>query len=200
MKADLFVSVHINSATSLSATGLEVLVAGAGGKAAHCASLVLQQLAASAGWFNRGVKIQNVLVLKETSMPAILTENGFISNISDSSMLKDSQIIQSLATAHAKGICNYFGQSYKEQGGTDMLEVAILLNTKEDYWAGADVAVKHDNCAMFVRGLDRAIPKDAKSSKKLIVVGGPTTKHPNEVLLSGDSKYDTAAAVAGYLK
>jgi len=37
------------------------------------------------------------------------------------------------------------------------------------------------------------------NSKQLIVVGGPTTKHPNEVLLSGKDKYATAAAVAKYL-
>lgn len=85
------------------------------------------------------------------------------------------------------------------QGGRDVLEVAILLNTKEDYWAGTDVAAKHGGCAVFVRPADQSIPADALSAKKLIVIGGPTAKHPNEVLLSGHNKYDTAAAVAKYL-
>lgn len=80
-----------------------------------------------------------------------------------------------------------------------MLEVAVLLYTEEDYWAGTDVAAKHGNCALFIRSADHSVPKDAMSVKQLIVIGGPSTNHPNEVLLSGNTKYDTAAAVAKYL-
>ena len=85
------------------------------------------------------------------------------------------------------------------QGGYDVLNVAVLLYTLGDYWAGADVAVKNGNCAIFVRPADHSVPADAMKAQKLFVVGGPTTKHPNEVLLSGNNKYDTAAAVAKYL-
>ena len=81
----------------------------------------------------------------------------------------------------------------------DVLDVAVLLFTKEDYWAGADVAAKNGNCAVFVRPADRSVPKDAMSAKMLIVVGGATTGHSSEVLLSGNTKYDTAEAVAKYL-
>lgn len=79
-----------------------------------------------------------------------------------------------------------------------MLNVAVLLFTKDDFWAGADVAVKNGNCAIFMRSAD-SVPTEAMSAKQLIVVGGPTTKHQNEVLLSGNNKYQTAAAVAKYL-
>ena len=85
------------------------------------------------------------------------------------------------------------------KGKSDVLDAAVLLFTKEDYWAGADVAAKNGNCAMFIRPADLSVPKDAMSAKKLIVVGGSTTGHPNEVLLSGKEKYDTAAAVEKYL-
>ena len=85
------------------------------------------------------------------------------------------------------------------KGGSEVLDVAVLLFTKEDYWAGADVSAKNGNCAVFVRPADRSVPKDAMSAKVLIVVGGPTTGHSSEVLLSGEDKYDTAAAVAKYL-
>jgi len=81
----------------------------------------------------------------------------------------------------------------------NVLKVAVLLFTKDDYWAGADVATKNGNCAMFVRPVDHSVPADAMSAQKLIVIGGPATKHPNEVLLSGNNKYQTAAAVAKYL-
>jgi len=85
------------------------------------------------------------------------------------------------------------------KGDGDVLEVAVLLNTKEDYWAGADVAAKNGNCAVFVRGVDKSVPKDAMAAKRLIVVGGSTAEHANEVLLSGKTKFDTAAVVGKYL-
>jgi len=85
------------------------------------------------------------------------------------------------------------------EGGNDVLDVAVLLYSKEDYWAGADVADRNGNCAIFVRPADKSVPKDAMSAKKLIVVGGATAGHGNEVLLSGDNRYDTAAAVGKYL-
>jgi len=69
-----------------------------------------------------------------------------------------------------------------------MLKAAVLLYTKEDFWAGADVAVRNGNCAIFVRASDLSVPVEAMSAEKLIVVGGPTTNHPKEVLLSGQDK------------
>ena len=194
-KVDLFLSIHINSGGG---AGEEILVTGLGGRAEIAANQVLPYLVQVGGWTNRGIKTQNVLVLKETSMPAILTENGFIDNATDAGKLKDPDFRQALAVAHTKGICDYFGLQYKEEGN-DMLEIAVLLYTKEDYWAGTDVATKNGDCAIFIRPADHSVPKDAMSAKQLIVIGGPTANHPNEVLLSGNNKYDTAAAVAKYL-
>lgn len=108
---DLFVSVHVNSGGG---TGEEVLITGTGGRAEIAANKALPYLVQVGGWANRGVKTQNVLVLRETSMPAILTENGFIDNPTDAAKLKDPNIIHALAVAHAKGICDYFGIAYKE--------------------------------------------------------------------------------------
>ena len=197
-KVDLFVSVHINAGGG---TGQEILVSGMGGRAETAARKVLPYLVGVGGWQNRGVKAQNVLVLRETSMPAILTESGFIDSASDSAKLKYPLFIHGLAVAHAKGICAYFGITYQDsdsktleavKGVVDVLDVAVLLFTKEDYWAGADVAAQNGNCAVFVRPA-------GVNTKKLIVVGGATTGHANEVLLSGNTKYDTAAEVAKYL-
>ncbi|MDQ7094263.1 N-acetylmuramoyl-L-alanine amidase [Desulfosporosinus sp. PR] len=176
---DLFCSVHVNAGGG---TGEQVLVSELDGNAQKAANQVLPYLVQAGGWASRGVTVQNVLVLRETSMPAILTENGFIDNSADAAKLKDPNVRKALAVAHARGICDYFGIQYLE-GGRDMLEVAVLLYTKEDYWAGTDVSVKNGNCALFIRPDDHSVPKDAMSAKKLIVVGWPTTNHPNDVLL-----------------
>lgn len=110
-KADLFVAVHINAGGG---TGVEILIQGAGGKAEIAAGKVLPYLVQAGNWANRKVKTQNVLVLRETSMPAILTESGFIDNVMDAAKLNDPNSRNLLAVAHAKGICNYFGVLYKE--------------------------------------------------------------------------------------
>lgn len=110
--ADLFVSIHINAGGG---TGAEVLVSAMGGRAEMAANKVLKYLVQTGGWANRGVKAQNVLVLKKTKAPAILTECGFIDTLSDAAKLKDSAFIHALAVAHAKGICDHFGITYKEQ-------------------------------------------------------------------------------------
>ncbi|WP_172408123.1 glycoside hydrolase domain-containing protein [Desulfosporosinus sp. FKA] len=81
----------------------------------------------------------------------------------------------------------------------DMLDVCVLLNTKEDFWDGFDVSVKNGYCPIVVRPNPTTIPDVAMKAKHLIVVGGSTTGHQNEKLLNGNDKYDTAAAVKKYL-
>ncbi len=110
--ADLFVSIHINSGGG---TGEEILISGTGGKGEDAADKLLYYLQQVDGWANRGVKVQNVSVLGgKTNASAILTENGFIDSAADTAKLKDSNYIHSLVVAHAKGICDYFGLTYKE--------------------------------------------------------------------------------------
>lgn len=107
--SDLFVSIHINAGGG---TGVEVLVCGLGSKAERAARLLLPYLTAAGGWSSRGVKVQNVLVLRETKCPAILTENGFIDTWKDADKLKDDCILWGIAQAHIKGICAFFGMDY----------------------------------------------------------------------------------------
>lgn len=192
-EADLFVSIHVNAGGG---TGAEVWVLARGGNAEKAAKDVLEQLV-DCGFRDRGVKTANDYVLNYTDAPAILTENGFIDTVADAEKLKSDAFLESLAEAHAKGICKYFGITYRKEN--DVLKTAVLLYTKEDFWAGYDVAAKNGNCAIFVRPADLSVPAEAQVAEKLIVVGGATTGHANEVLLSGKDKYATAAAVAKYL-
>jgi len=109
-KVNLFVAVHINAGGG---TGQEILVVRKGGHAESAANKVLPFLVSAGSWANRGVKTQNVLVLRDTSMPAILTESGFIDNTRDAVKFNDPKFIYALAVAHAKGLCDYFGIQYK---------------------------------------------------------------------------------------
>jgi len=196
-QANIFISIHINSVDITSPSGVEILVAGFGGEAQKIAEKILPYLVGM-GLKNRHVKTQNVYVLQDghTAMPAILTENGFISNAQDAARLANPTFRQKIAIAHAEGIIEYF-----DQGGSDMLKIAILKFTKNDDWAAEDVDVKHGGIANFTRyGTDKIIPSEALQAEQLIVIGGPTTGHKNEILLSGKDKYETAAKVDVYLK
>lgn len=108
-KADLFVSIHVNAGGG---TGTEVYAL-PGGRAIVCAQHVINELIAACGWANRGIKSANFSVLVNTTMPAILTENGFVDTLSDANKLKDPNFIKAIALAHAKGICNYSGISFQ---------------------------------------------------------------------------------------
>ena len=131
VRADLFVSVHINAGGG---TGVEVLIQGTGGQAEVVAGKVLGYLVQTGDWANRKVKNQNILVLRETSMPAIRTENGFIDNAKDSSKLKDPNFRHLLAVAHAKGICDYFGVQYMGPNSTQPtlnIMYRVILDSKQ---------------------------------------------------------------------
>jgi N-acetylmuramoyl-L-alanine amidase len=110
--ADLFVCVHLNSA-GVSAKGIETLIAGTGGEAEKLAKAVQAQLIADTGATNRGIKERpGLYVLKNTNMPAILIETGFISNPTEAAKLASDSYQQTVANAIAKGICKYLGKTY----------------------------------------------------------------------------------------
>ena len=83
-RSDLFVSFHRNASTNTNANGVEnwVYVAPSQ-KAVAAANLVLDRIVAAGVQSNRGLKYGNFSVLRHTSAPAMLIENGFISNNED---------------------------------------------------------------------------------------------------------------------
>jgi N-acetylmuramoyl-L-alanine amidase len=64
--------------------------------------------------FNRGKKKANFHVLRETTMPAMLTENGFIDNAGDAEKLKDPEWREKVARGHVNGLVRAFNLVKKE--------------------------------------------------------------------------------------
>lgn len=97
--ADLFVSLHMNSATNApSAKGTEVYYSSNNNKANKAgltskalASSLVSGLTGALGTKNRGVREAGFLVTKRNTVPAVLIELGFISNSSDLSMMSNSK-------------------------------------------------------------------------------------------------------------
>jgi N-acetylmuramoyl-L-alanine amidase len=112
-KASSFISVHCNSATSVSANGTEVYYC-YGANSTDLANKVYKQMINEMPLTERGVKQNNYVVIRDTEMPAILCELAFISNYSDRMKLTDPECQAKWAKAICKGICAYYGVSYLE--------------------------------------------------------------------------------------
>jgi N-acetylmuramoyl-L-alanine amidase len=71
------------------------------------AQTVLDHVIESTAAKSRGVKHGNFLVIRETEMPAILVEGGFLTNTSEMDRIKDPSYLKKLALGIAKGIQTY---------------------------------------------------------------------------------------------
>ncbi|MED5052708.1 N-acetylmuramoyl-L-alanine amidase [Anoxybacillus rupiensis] len=112
-KADFFLSVHINAGGG---TGFESYIYN--GKVSSAAiayqNVIHQEIMKSIGNVNdRGKKRANYAVLRETNMPAILTENLFIDSAGDAAKLKSEQFLLQVAHGHVEGIVKAFGLKRK---------------------------------------------------------------------------------------
>ena len=103
--ADIFVSIHCNAASG-DAKGTETLVYCDGGTSGRLARCIQAQIVNSLGTVDRGIKERgDLIVLKRTSMPAVLVETAFIDNAEDAELLANRQ--DDFARAIARGITDY---------------------------------------------------------------------------------------------
>lgn len=104
-KAGLFVSIHCNSVDDEFAHGMEIYhYTHASDASKRAARVIYDKLLPASGLRGRGVKADNFAVLRETAMPAVLIELGFISNPDDRAKLTDSAWQDDAAQAIADGI------------------------------------------------------------------------------------------------
>jgi N-acetylmuramoyl-L-alanine amidase len=118
--ATAFLAVHINSAPAAAAPGVESYRHTAAGEGSPSARLqaVLHAAVYGAlrkhGVTDRREKAANFAVLRLTTMPAVLTENLFISNAQDAALLKQPSVINEIAEAHAFGLGRALGLPPKD--------------------------------------------------------------------------------------
>ncbi|MCY7753647.1 N-acetylmuramoyl-L-alanine amidase [Bacillus haynesii] len=109
--ADYFLSIHINAGGG---TGFEdYIYPGVGAPTTTYRDLMHEEILKVVDFRDRGKKTANFHVLRETVMPALLTENGFVDHTNDAEKLKSSAFIQSIARGHANGLARAFNLSKK---------------------------------------------------------------------------------------
>ncbi len=113
-RASAFVSVHVNSldANASQVSGVETYHAPGASLGENLAELVHGQILAITGANDRGVRSARFYVIRNTSMPAILVETGYITNPTEASKLVNSAYQQRMAEAIAKGV-DQFLKSYR---------------------------------------------------------------------------------------
>lgn len=106
--ADIFISIHANSAAA-SASGTETYYTHSNSQ--KLAETIHKHLVIGTGLKDRGVKTANYLVTRETTMPAILLETGFLTNSNDAAVLYSDSKQQAIAEQIVLGIKEYLGVS-----------------------------------------------------------------------------------------
>lgn len=115
--ADLLISIHCNAG------------GGSGGfesfrfTNAMTASITLQNVLHTEivaalkpfGVIDRGQKSANLHMVRESKMPAVLTENLFIDVAADADKLNRTEVIEALIVGHVKGIVKIIGLKKKEE-------------------------------------------------------------------------------------
>lgn len=106
--ADVFVSIHNNSAGSARALGTETYYCAGSTNGKTLAQCIDNQLT-GLGLVDRGIKDDELYVTGHTDAVAALAELAFISNADDAAKLGDSEEWQDkFARAVARGISDYF--------------------------------------------------------------------------------------------
>ncbi len=111
--SQLFVSIHYNGHKNPEAKGVEVFFYEKGRdsrakRSKQVAECVLSRLVARTRSVSRGVKHGNFHVIRETNMPAILVEGGFVTHPHERSLLKDNKYLDQVARAVAEGVNRFF--------------------------------------------------------------------------------------------
>lgn len=145
--ADLFLSVHINSGGG---KGFETFVYTSiknGSKTAKMQKAVHNAILKKNGLKDRGMQKENLHVVRESHMPAILTENGFIDIKKEAKKMKSNKWIRKVAKGHVNGIASHYGLKKKKKGKKRFIEVkvnSLWVYEKKDWDAKKETVSKGD--------------------------------------------------------
>ena len=117
-KADVFVSIHINAFSNPAVGGIATYYYRNSGYGAMLAQNIQAKLANVEGVQDRGITPAGFYVIKNTKMPAVLTELGFISNPNEEKILNTPQFQQQLAQGIVQGLEGFFAQAARKGGGS----------------------------------------------------------------------------------
>ncbi|MEX1029413.1 MAG: N-acetylmuramoyl-L-alanine amidase [Paenibacillaceae bacterium] len=102
---DLFISLHANSFTNKNTRGIETYYHNS--ISISLANLLHSNLIQATGFPDRMVRQMDYKVIKETTMPAVLLEIGYLSNPTEESIMISEDMQNKVAASIVKGIKEY---------------------------------------------------------------------------------------------
>lgn len=131
--ADLLVSIHCNAGGG--AGGFESFrYTNASAASRSLQNVIHTEIMAAIkpfGVIDRGQKVANLHMCRESKMPAVLTENLFIDVVTDATKLKRREVIDALISGHVVGIAKYLGLKKKGSAATVSDKVNVIVNGKQ---------------------------------------------------------------------
>ena len=150
----MFISLHANAYSLSSARGTETYTANnASSTSKNFAKVlndevvkVMKSLDKNAK--DRGVKCKDWTVIQKASMPSVLVEYAFYTNLDDLKILKNNR--SELVEATVKAICQYFGVEYKKE---------ITTNTNKLYKVCIGAYKDKDNADKILKEAKEKVSK-----------------------------------------
>lgn len=106
--ADYFISIHCNANVNPAINGTETYVYQSYTQAYWLAERILAAIVSRVGTRNNGLRLNpSLYVLRNTNMPAVLVELGYLTNPEDNEKLRNNQY--DFAYAIYSGLLTYFG-------------------------------------------------------------------------------------------
>ncbi len=106
--ADIFVSLHVNATVTGLESGSETFYHYQSESGKRLAELIQQEVIKIPGMNRRIAKPGDFYIIKNTNMPAVIVEVGYLSSLKEQKKLQQSWYQEQLARAIAKGIANFF--------------------------------------------------------------------------------------------
>lgn len=117
--ADIYISIHFNafdgSFGGANPEGHSIHIYPNSEKGRELAEKIYKHLVKGTEQKHRGIIESNFHVLRESEMPAILSENGFMDNKREAMLMLNVDFQKEVAVEHCKGICDYFNVPYVKE-------------------------------------------------------------------------------------
>ncbi|WP_077324892.1 N-acetylmuramoyl-L-alanine amidase [Virgibacillus siamensis] len=138
--ADYFLSIHCNAFNG-DAQGYEDYIHSSlsdSSKTAEYRDVMHEEVTKVNRLRDRGKKKANFHVLRESVMPAMLSENGFITNDHDAALMRDASWRQTVAQGHVNGLERAFGLKPKEESDVLYKVIAGSFQSRKNAEQRAD--------------------------------------------------------------
>lgn len=169
------------------------------------AKLIAEEQAKGTKQTNRGVKEADLHIVRETVMPAVLVENGFMDNPVEALYMLDQEFQEEVASEQERAILRYFGLPVTQSVPAStvkkeveyIMDKAIVVNSLSDL--GPAEVLRDKLKAPIVLGRD--FVKGQKVAKEVYIVGGANEPSLGEKVthFGGANRFDVAQNVRKFV-